>query len=159
MPTDRLPIVRVGIAVALASSFGLALAAEPDAKNPPARHVDLYGDPLPSQAALRLGTLRFHDEYVQAAAFSPDGHILATAALNFGTRNALWEVSSGRMLRRLNVQGNNPPSAHALAFSPDGKKLLTGDVGGALHMRDVGSPNRTQRTSVRSPIRWMATPS
>lgn len=140
MRVDRFSTVRIGLAVALVSALGaIADAAEPAAKKQPAVGVDIYGDPLPRRATLRLGTLRFHDEYVQAAAFSPDGRMLATAALNFGQRNALWEVPSGRMLRRLNV--GDPAAAwnYAVAFSPDGKTLATGDVNGALHLWDVGT--------------------
>lgn len=139
MRVGRFSIVRIGFAVVVASSVELAVAAEPDVKKPPAVLTDLYGDPLPPRAALRLGTLRFHDEYVQATAFSPDGRLLATAALNFGQRNALWEVPSGRMLRRLKVGDHAPPWAYAVAFSPDGKTLATGDVNGALHLWDTAT--------------------
>ena len=62
--------------------------------------LDLSGDPLPPRAIARLGTLRFqHANGVSAAAWSPDGKTLA--ACGFDGVVVVWEVSSGRELRRL----------------------------------------------------------
>ncbi|HTU88539.1 MAG TPA: PQQ-binding-like beta-propeller repeat protein, partial [Gemmataceae bacterium] len=49
------------------------------------------------------------------AAFSPDGTLLATG----GSGNYLWDVKSGKEIRRLGV------ASIAVAFTPDGKGLAT----------------------------------
>ena len=59
--------------------------------------------------------------------FSPDGHLLA-AASEFRAR--IWEVGSWRELAILKQPANG---VVAVAFSPDGKRLVTGfQVGGSL---------------------------
>lgn len=144
MSVARLFILRVNLGVTLASLLGYAVAAEPDAKKTPNKAADLYGDALPSQAALRLGAARFrHQSIINAAAFSPDGRILASAAANQDPGVALWELPEGKLLQRLVVPAKDyfRPSTNALAFSPDGKKLLTADTGGQLHLWDVGTGN------------------
>lgn len=142
-------ILRVGFGVALASLFYEVQAGAQDSPKPPI--TDLYGDPLPPHAILRLGTTRFHHQsFIKDAAFSPDGQMLASAAANQDTGIALWEIPSGRLLRRLIPAGERPRWTHALVFSPDGKKLLTGDVGGTIHLWDVGSAGQLHSIDAHS---------
>ena len=58
--------------------------------------------------------------------FSPDGTLLAAAAWN-GRGARVWDVSSGRVVLRLRA-----PGVPAIAFSPDGKTLVTSE--GALSL-------------------------
>ncbi len=75
--------------------------------------------------------LQGHPHGVVGLAFSPDGQRLATAAggtdfhMNVGRdfHVRLWDVQSGHRLLSLVPNSN---SVHALAFSPDGKRLATG---------------------------------
>jgi WD40 repeat protein len=65
-----------------------------------------------------LATLSAHTDWVQAAVFSPDGKVLATAGRD--RQIMLWRVSTGQPLRSFS------PSVHGisqLAFSPDGSML------------------------------------
>ncbi len=85
----------------------------------PAR-VDAYGDALPPRALVRLGTRRLrHDEFVTAAAYSPDGK--QVAALDCNNDLVIWDLSSGKALHRLSAPG----WGGRLLYSPDGKWLAT----------------------------------
>lgn len=119
-----------------------ASAAEPGGVAAATSWTDLYGDPLPAHAIMRLGTTRLHHHaFVAAAAFPSGGRLLASAAGNLDTAIALWQLPSGQLLRRLTArsQDKHPPWTSALAFSHDGKKLLTSDVRGNVHLWDVDS--------------------
>lgn len=94
---------------------------KPDVKQ--RARTDLYGDPLPPRALLRLGTVRFrHGGQVNALALSPQGKTLATASEDGTLR--LWDAATGRELRRFTEQDR----VRSLAFTPDGTILAS--VGG-----------------------------
>lgn len=85
--------------------------------------IDLYGDPLPSRALARLGTIRFrHDIFVyHSAAFSHDGKTVASSGRFRGV--ALWDVATGKRVRDFPDTSDGP-----VAFSPDGKALAGGNA-------------------------------
>jgi WD40 repeat protein len=98
----------------------IALAApsqdsrEPSAPWPlsPAR-TDCYGDVLPEAALARFGTLRLRQSFEACLlSISADGRI--AAAKDFDSVVRLWEIPSGRLLRRLEKTCNT------FAFSPRG---------------------------------------
>jgi len=60
--------------------------------------------------------------WVGALAFSPDGKMVAAIAWLPERHVELWEVSTGQ--KRLTIGGVS--AGHALAFSPDGRLLVTG---------------------------------
>src|SRR5882762_9568762 len=72
--------------------------AGPEGKEESAQLTDRFGDPLPRSAIARLGTTRwYHSFWVSAIAFSPDGKLLASAALDQSVR--LWDRATGREVR------------------------------------------------------------
>jgi RNA polymerase sigma factor (sigma-70 family) len=82
---------------------------------PPAR-LDAHGDPLPSGAVSRLGTLRFrHRAPVNGVAYSPDGKLLATGG-SHDYQVRLWEAATGRLLASV-------PGARAVVFTHKGQGL------------------------------------
>jgi WD40 repeat protein len=72
---------------------------------------------MPGGAA--AGVLRGHEDHVFAAAFSPDGQMLATGSRDGTLR--LWDVAGRRELARYVAE---EPWVYAIAFAPDGASLL-----------------------------------
>ena len=74
-------------------------------------------------AGKELHYLRVHQQSICALAFSPDGAILASSSIYESP--ILWDVATGKELRRL--QGENHSPYQALAFSADGRFLVSSD--------------------------------
>src|SRR6266699_690669 len=73
--------------------------------------TDRHGDALPEGAFARLGTLRLRGARAPLA-FSPDGKVLASVPTSWGPeRVLLWEVATGKPLRRLRVERIRFPTA------------------------------------------------
>src|SRR5260221_1705308 len=98
---------------------------------------DLLGDPLPTGAIARLGTVRFRQGgSVRALAYSPDGKTIA-AGDDAGFL-CLWDAKTGT--ERWNCRAYL--SIQCLSFAPDGKSLFVGgnvDGGSKLVEWDVRS--------------------
>ncbi len=80
--------------------------------------TDLYGDPLPSGAIARLGTVRFrHGGYLTDVLVSTDGRTLISA----GDRSVeIWDAQTGRRQRRF---ASSRFFVTDITLSPDGKLL------------------------------------
>ncbi len=99
-------------------------------------------------AAMRLVDAETGDEQepirtgargVRSVAFSPDGTMLALGPWESGGRRpivTLWEWPGRRRLRDLVGDGG---SVNAMAFTPDGSRLVMGDSAGRLRLWDVGA--------------------
>src|SRR5262245_7725277 len=117
--------------VVAAVGLGQPKPADPLAKTPPSTEkteaiatarTDLFGDPLPEGAVMRLGTVRLrHGGAIACAVFSPDRRRLATGAADDSVR--LWESDTGRAVAILR---GHTCWVRSVAFSPDGKTLLSG---------------------------------
>ncbi len=97
------------------------------------------------------------------AAFSPDGRQIATAA-GFAPDTALWDARDGRLLHRLE---GHTSMVHAVAFSADGTRVVTGgadqtarvwatDTGRMLAVLEPHPREVTQVAFARNP-RWVLT--
>jgi WD40 repeat protein len=111
------PLVAVLFA-SLVPTSSFAVAGPP--ADPTAERSDAFGDALPADAVLRLGSVRLrHPDRVEALAYSADGKLLASADARGRVR--VWDAQAGKMRFEL-PEG----SGTAVAFSPDGKVLATG---------------------------------
>ncbi|HTU22729.1 MAG TPA: WD40 repeat domain-containing protein [Gemmataceae bacterium] len=105
----------VGLVFVLLVATGAAHGE--DANKP---RTDLYGDPLPSGAIARLGTIRLRHADAEIA-FSKDGKRLFSCDGSGEIR--IWDVATGKLLRRQQLFGKprQAEEAHLLAVSTDGK--------------------------------------
>ena len=81
-----------------------------------------------------------HENVVYAAAFSPDGRLMAAGGYDSDKGNyfaRLWDVGTGQELRRFR-HGKNC-GIRALTFSPDGKTLASGGDDARLRLWDVAT--------------------
>ncbi|HEY7315458.1 MAG TPA: sigma-70 family RNA polymerase sigma factor [Gemmataceae bacterium] len=118
-------------------------AAEHSAPKPAAveerPRTDAHGDPLPPGAVARLGTMRFrHEGWIGGIALSPDDRTLAATA---GKSAAFWDISTGRLTRRLTFIRD----VHCLAFTPDGKSVAVGGEDCIVHLYDLASGKEARR--------------
>src|SRR5262249_18748571 len=117
------------VVIILASPFfgrGKGTAEDKEQANHKNVRTDRHGDPLPSGAPARLGTIRLrHGGYVSHVAFSPDGKALVSVGGDHSIR--LWDPKTGKEIRRLG--GKDVFYASSFAFSPDGKMLAAYTLG------------------------------
>ena len=81
--------------------------------------------------------LHGHNREVQSAAFSLDGKQLATGT-QYTAEVILWDVATGKQLRRFEISETDDISVGALGFSADGRRLAAG-AGGILTVWEIVS--------------------
>ncbi len=91
------------------------------------------------------------------SAFSPDSGVLALAGILILEGNEqkpagggilLWDVTAGKMLRRL---ATDSPSVSTAAFSPDGKTLISGNYDKTLCLWEVATGKELRRFKAETP--------
>src|ERR1043166_6703115 len=120
------PVILMVQMWSLATARGLP-QGKPTPQAPREARLDLHGDPLPSGAIARLGTVRLHHEgRIAAIAFSPDGRSIAAACGGEkGLSLRFWQTDTGQELSRIHVDKDRSAfSANGLAFTPDGKGVI-----------------------------------
>jgi WD40 repeat protein len=121
------------------SFFSIASAAY-------AQQVDRYGDPLPTGAIARLGTIRFRHEAnsTTGVVFSPDGKLIATATNN-SPYVFVFDVATGQRVAKFGPDDPNATlywNGPTLAFEQGSKSLLIMKLGGQVERLDLASGKR-----------------
>jgi WD40 repeat protein len=99
------------------------VAAGPDVP-PPANGLQIWNVKRRARTSFRSGPFSSGG----SIAFSPDGSLIAAAAIEQGT--FVFDVRTGKRVAHLRTGD----FARAVAFSPDGSLLATGDYGGRAHL-------------------------
>jgi WD40 repeat protein len=143
------PVLVIGLVLASAAH---ADAPGDDKQTSKDIRTDLYGDPLPTGARVRLGTARFRGSEFgfSCAALSPDGKLLAVASHRGPV--VIWDVAAGRELRR--ILGDAPLGlgfhSTGLTFSPNSNTLAVADMIGGIQLWEVAS-GKSLRQFMHSP--------
>ncbi|HZW33235.1 MAG TPA: M56 family metallopeptidase [Isosphaeraceae bacterium] len=85
-------------------------------------------------------TLRGHQNVVLAVAISPEGTLIASADQEVRT----WDISAGRQRVHMRRLGEHGRFVHGLAFSPDGRTLVSGGDDGKLKVWDIAAGRLVQ---------------
>ena len=105
--------------------------------------VDRYGEPLPEGAVARFGTRHWRqDEGRIRVTFSPDGKFIAAAGDNLDRTITLWDAATGWQVGHIT---QDEYGVRALAFSPDGKRLVSASDRGTVSQWDVDTQEEVQR--------------
>jgi RNA polymerase sigma factor (sigma-70 family) len=103
--------------------------------------VDGDGEPLPSGALLRLGSLRLrHRATLRSVAFTPDGKFLASGG--WGRVISFWDPATGKEIRRIETPEKG---VDAIAFSRDGKLLAGTGLNGPVILWDAATGKEIRR--------------
>jgi WD40 repeat protein len=106
--------------------MGLSAVAGPQRAATP--RTDEFGDPLPTGALSRLGTVRWrHGSPIWFAEFLPDGKsVITLCAEGLAT---VWEYPTGKVLSQFKVASNTRLGTGAAALTHDGKFLAVSSGG------------------------------
>jgi WD40 repeat protein len=102
----------------------------------------------PHQPSL-LSVLTGHNSSVNSAAFSPDGHTLATASADNTAR--LWDVRDLRHPLPRGALTGHDSSVNSVAFSPDGHTLATASADNTARLWDTNVNSVTAKICSLTP--------
>jgi RNA polymerase sigma factor (sigma-70 family) len=125
-------VTAVALVVLTAAALGYRLVAsgsQPESPSAPVTEpasgnqqpqADLFGDPLPPGALVRMGTIRLRQPYPQVV-FPPDGKTLISVNTDLLVRT--WDLGTGKFLHERRLEGTQDLALSDLAFAPDGTAL------------------------------------
>jgi hypothetical protein len=128
--------------------FVSAIACSPDGTRIASGGADNVVRVWDYRSGTKLTELRGHDWWIKQVRFSLDGRRLLTGGFDGSIR--VWDVNTGQELLvledRASVVGRplEEQAVDALALSPDGTRIVSGDVGG-LHVWEAASTDQVSR--------------
>lgn len=106
--------------------IGIAPAADrQDSGTAQTTKLDVYGDPLPSGAIARIGSIRLRHAGLSDLVNLPDGKTILSAGSDRVLR--WWDQPTGKPLRTVKLQGEGGPG-YCQTLSPNGKWLVAQDA-------------------------------
>jgi WD40 repeat protein len=103
--------------------------------------TDIYGDALPPDALMRLGTLRLrHPGEVSSVALSPDGTLVASVDHSV----CLWDVATGKEHANFHKR---LPGVLKVTFAADGKALIAWCSDGGVRIYSVATGDLVRETA------------
>lgn len=146
------PFTLAALVTFVLAGWSLAADAPAPAEAKPVK-MDAYGDPLPADALVRLGSMRWrHSGQIMYVAYSADGKQLITGCQDGSLR--VWEADSGKEIRRFGKVVPGQPGfdaqerlrrvavynmMSAMSLSPDGQVLAAGGQDGSVTLWDVAN--------------------
>ena len=107
---------------------------------------DLFGDPIPEGALVRMGSVRFRsDSSIACIVFAPDGKSVVTAG--YSNKVTFWDVATGKPARTITFAGS---SVSAMQFSRDGKVLALACDNSTIRLLDPR--NGAEKRSFQDPM-------
>jgi WD40 repeat protein len=93
-----------------------------------------------------IRTVEAHRGWIRAIDLSPDGKLLASVGND--ALVCLWDAATGEKVAELS---GHEKHIYSVLFHPDGKQLITGDLGGKIHLWNL-EERKLERTFDAKPL-------